>query len=108
MGDTKIVLESGKVGEFSQGDLIYVGAATDRAFLDEGQVPESRRSASHIKTGHMRTQIFKVTAVNTSSNTVTLDGALEFDIPLNNEGGYNSRVMPVSAIENFGLQDFFL
>lgn len=108
MGDTTIFLESGKAGEFSQGDLIYVGAASDKAFLDKGQVPESRRSGSHIKTGHMRTQIFKVAAVNTGNNTVTLDGALEFDIPLNNESGYNSRVMPISAVENFGLQDFFL
>ncbi|MGR5096517.1 hypothetical protein ACPV5O_19220 [Vibrio maritimus] len=108
MGDRTLILESGKAAEFSQGDLIYVGAASDKAFLDLGQVPESRRSASHIKTGHMRTQIFKVALVNSGANSVTLDRPLEFDVPLNNENGYNSRVMPVSAIENFGLQDFYL
>ncbi|CAH0528813.1 hypothetical protein VHP8226_02840 [Vibrio hippocampi] len=108
MGDTTLTLESGKAREFSQGDLIYVGAASDEAFLDKGEVPQSRRNASHIKTGHMRTQIFKVASVNSSNNTVTLDKPLEFDVPLNNESGYNSRVMPVKAIENFGLQDFYL
>ncbi|WP_221075845.1 right-handed parallel beta-helix repeat-containing protein [Agarivorans aestuarii] len=108
IGDTSVVLESGKAKEFSVGDFIYIGAASDKAFLDKGQVPTSRRSATHIMTGHMRTQIFKVLEVDISSDEVTLDRPLEFNLPLNNESGYNSRAMPVTAIQNFGLQDFYL
>jgi len=107
-GDTKVKLESGAASKFSVGDLIYIGAASDKAFLDLGEVPSDRRDASHIKTGHMRTQLFNVLAVDNDTNTVTLDRPLEFDIPLQNESGYNSRAMPVTAIKNFGLQDFYL
>lgn len=107
-GDTSVQLESGAASKFSVGDLIYIGAASDDAFLDMGQVPADRRTASHIKTGHMRTQMFNVIAVDIASETVTLDRPLEFDIPLSNENGYVSRAMPVTAIKNFGLQDFSL
>lgn len=107
-GDTSVKLESGAASKFSVGDLIYIGAASDDAFLDLGQVPESRRDASHIKTGHMRTQMFNVVAIDSALDTVTIDRPLEFDIPLSNESGYNSRAMPVTAIKNFGLQDFYL
>ncbi len=101
-------LASGKASSFSVGDLIYIGTANDKAFLDEGKVPEERRSASHITTGHMRTQIFKILSVDTQSDVIGLDRPLEFNIPLQNETGYKSRAMPVTAIENFGLQDFYL
>ncbi len=108
LGDTEVKLESGKASQFGVGQLIYIGAASDSAFLDLGQVPSSRRGASHITTGHMRTQLFNVISVDESNDTVTLDRPLEFDIPLQNESGYNSRAMPVTAIKNFGFQDFYL
>jgi hypothetical protein len=108
IGDTSVQVESGKADKFSPNDLIYIGAATDAEFLDLGQVPESRRNATHLKTGHMRTQLFKVASVNNATDTITLDRPLEFSIPIKNESGYNSRAMPVTAIVNFGLQDFHL
>lgn len=107
-GDTELQLESNGANKFNVGDLIYVGAANDTAFLDEGQVPSSKRSKSHITTGHMRTQIFHVTAVNTSADTVTIDQPLEFDIALTNSTGYKSRVMPVTAVQNVGFRNFTL
>ncbi len=108
IGDTVLKLKSGKASKFSVGDLIYVGAANDDAFLDLGQVPASKRSKSHITTGHMRTQIFHVAAVNTSNDTVTLDQPLEFDIPLVNSSNYKSRVMPVLAVQDVGFRNFTL
>lgn len=108
LGDTQLTLESGGAGKFSVGSWIYVGAANDTVFLNQGQVPTSKRNNSHIKTGHMRTQIFKVIARNTSNNTVTLDKPLEFDVPLKNDSDYKSRVMPVSAVDNVGFRDFSL
>lgn len=108
IGDNVLHLESNGASKFSVGDLIYVGAATDTAFLDLGEVPSSKRSNSHLQTGHMRTQIFTVTARDTSNDTVTLDAPLEFDIPLNNSSGYKSRVMPVTAIKDVGFRNFHL
>jgi hypothetical protein len=107
-GDTVLKLENNGASKFNVGDLIYVGAANDDAFLDEGQVPSSKRSKSHIKTGHMRTQIFHVAAVNTSDNTVTIDEPLEFNIEPTNSTGYKSRVMPVTAVQNVGFRKFTL
>ncbi|QKX16995.1 right-handed parallel beta-helix repeat-containing protein [Microbulbifer sp. YPW1] len=108
LGDTVLHLEANAASKFSVGDLIYVGAATDTAFLDLGEVPSSKRSKSHLQTGHMRTQIFTVTARNTSNDTVTLNAPLEFDIPINNSSGYKSRVMPVTAVQDVGFRDFYL
>lgn len=108
LGDTVLHLENNGASKFSVGDLIYVGAATDTAFLNLGQVPSSKRSKSHLQTGHMRTQIFTVTARNASNDTVTIDAPLEFDIPINNDSGYKSRVMPVTAVKDVGFRDFYL
>ena len=108
IGDTVLKLESGGGDKFESGDLVYVGAASDDSFLDLGRVPNAKRSNSHIESGHMRTQIFVVTAVNQSSDEVTIDRPLEFDVPLKNEHNYNSRVMPVTAVEGVGYRDFYL
>lgn len=108
IGDTVLTLESRGGQKFDVGDLIYVGAANDDAFLDLGQVPSSKRNKTNIKNGHMRTQIYVVTAVNESENKVTIDRPLEFNIALQSSGGYNSRVMPVTAVEGVGYRDFYL
>ncbi|WP_111979156.1 carbohydrate-binding protein [Algibacillus agarilyticus] len=108
IGDSVLHLESNAADLFEVGDLIYVGAANDTAFLDLGEVPSAKRSNGHITTGHMRTQIFKVQAKNTSNDTITLDKPLEFDIPKTNSSGYKSRVMPVTAVEDVGFRDFHL
>ncbi|WP_051326624.1 right-handed parallel beta-helix repeat-containing protein [Aliagarivorans taiwanensis] len=107
-GDTSVKLSARKASEFSTGDIIYVGAATDDLFLDMAQVPLYRRSASHIETGHMRTQLFRVLAVDVATDTVVLDRPLEFDVPLSNEHNYKSRAMPVTAVSNFGIQELYL
>jgi hypothetical protein len=108
IGDTVLTLDSSGGNKFDAGDLIYVGAANDDAFLNFGQVPSSKRNNKNIRIGHMRTQIFVVTAVNQGDNEVTIDRPLEFDIPLQSSGGYNSRVMPVTAVQGVGYRDFYL
>ena len=108
IGDTTLHLENNAAKLFSAGELIYVGAANDNAFLDLGEVPEAKRSKGHIETGHMRTQIFKVVSTNESNDTVTIDKPLEFDIPITSESGYKSRVMPVTAVEEIGFRNFHL
>lgn len=108
IGDTVLTMDTNGGDKFNVGDLIYVGAANDDAFLDLGQVPNSKRNNKNITTGHMRTQIFKVVAINASQNKVTIDRPLEFDVELQNSSGYNSRVMPVTAVQNVGFRNFHM
>ncbi len=108
IGDTVLTLENNGAQKFDVGDLIYVGAASDNAFLEMGQVPSAKRNNQHLRQGHMRTQIFTVTAVNQGDEQVTIDRPLEFDVPLENSSGYNSRVMPVTAVKGVGYRDFYI
>lgn len=105
-GATVLPLKPGRAKRFEVGDLIYIGATNDTAFLDAAQVPESKRSNGNIKSGHMRHQIAHVTAVDTAGNTVTIDKPLEFNIELKNYNKYKSRAMPITAVQNVGFRDF--
>lgn len=109
LGDSQVRLKAGKASQFEVGQLIYIGAANDNAFLDMSDVPAERRTKNRIKKGHMRTQLFKVTAIDSTNDIVSLDRPLEFNIPLRrNDSNYPSRAMPVTTVKNFGLQDFYL
>ncbi|WP_284205105.1 right-handed parallel beta-helix repeat-containing protein [Psychromonas marina] len=105
-GDTVLVLKAGRAKRFEEGDLIYIGATNDAAFLDLAEVPENMRTKGNIKSGHMRHQISHVTAVDTANNTVTIDKPLDFNMELKNYNKYKSRLMPVTAVENVGFRDF--
>src|SRR5690606_34770149 len=78
-GSNKIYLASGGGSKFQVGQTIYVGACNTVEFLKATHVkPEDYRNE------HMRTQMFKVTAI--SGDTLTIDKPLEFDIPYSNGG----------------------
>ncbi len=104
-GDNRIYLASGGGSKFRVGQTIYVGACNTVEFLKATYVkPEDYRNE------HMRTQMFKITAI--SGDTLTIDKPLEFDIPYSNNGQiegttYYSKVMPVTAIRDVGFQDFY-
>lgn len=104
-GSNLIYLSSGGGSKFQVGQTVYVGACNTVDFLESTYVkPENYRNE------HMRTQMFKVTAI--SGDTLTVDKPLEFDIPYSNNGGilgttYYSKVMPVTAIRDVGFQDFY-
>lgn len=108
MGDTVIAINQDVEDNFAIGDLVYVGAASDTDFINSSGIIDSKRNNSSVRTGHMRTQIFKVVAVNTQTDEITIDKPLEFDIELQGESGYSSRVMPVKAIENVGYRNFYM
>lgn len=111
-GENKVYLDAAPAG-ISVGGLVYVGAANSINMYQQQGV-----SSSYYENGHMKTQMFKVTAVSTSSPySVTLDKSLEYDIPANNASDgsakidgadYFSRLMPVRAIQNVGLENFYL
>lgn len=104
-GSDKIYLASGGGSKFQVGQTIYVGACNTVEFLEATHVkPEDYRNE------HMRSQMFKVTAI--SGDTLTVDKPLEFDIPYSNNGDilgttYYSKVMPVTAIRDVGFEDFY-
>lgn len=105
-GESSLFLARGEAAGFEVGQWIYVGAANTRAFLEDTQV-----RPIHWKNGHMRTQFFQIVAIDTSSDTLTIDRPLEFDVPFSNGGEvggklYYSKVMPVVAVRDVGFKDF--
>lgn len=112
IGDTVLELES--VNNVSVGDHVWVGAANSNKMYDRQGV----QSGDRIR-GHMRQQIFVVTAVNSSNKTITIDKPLEFDLYINStadgsselggSGSSNkSKVIPLDIVQGVGLEDFYL
>ncbi len=111
-GDT--VLELDRVSGISVGDYVWVGAANSHKMYDEQGV----QSGDRIR-GHMRQQIFQVSAVNSSADTITIDKPLEFDLYINStadgsaeisgSGSSNkSKVIPLDVVEGVGFENFYL
>jgi chitodextrinase len=104
-GSDQVYLASGTGSNFSVGDTIYVGAANTVEFYEMMQAP-----STYWVNQHMRSQMFKVTAVN--GDTLTIDKPLEFDIPYSNNGQiggttYYSKVMPITIVSGVGFEDFY-
>jgi hypothetical protein len=95
------------------GRPVWVGATNSaRLYQDQGVA-----DTSYWVNGHMRAQVFTVVAVDASAKTVTLDKALEFDLPASStsdgsaaiEGtDYFSKVVPLTVVEGVGFEDFEL
>lgn len=109
LGDTVITLKA--VTGFAPGKYAWVGAANTNKMYDLQGV----LSADRIDM-HMRQQIFKVIAVDTTAKTITVDKPLEFDLPMNStadgsviiEGVYNSRAVALTMVEGVGFENFYL
>ncbi len=108
-GDTKIKINS--VAGFSAGKYAWVGAANTNKMYDQQGVLSADRLNMH-----MRQQIFKIVAVDTTNKTITIDKPLEFDLPMNStadgsapiSGTYNSRVAVLTMVEGVGFENFYL
>ena len=112
IGDT--VLELASISGISVGDYVWVGAANSHKMYDRQGV----QSGDRLR-GHMRQQIFVVTAVNSGSKTITIDKPLEFDLYINStadgsseisgSGSANkSKVIPLTVVQGVGLENFYL
>ena len=120
-GATTLQLEN-ENNRFQVGEVVWVMAANSNAMFDALQAPSNER----IQTPQIRQQLFTVTLIETSTNTITLDRPLEFDLftteeaenmvllgthtPL--EGSSSSasfgKVVPIKAVKNVGFEDFIL
>ncbi|MBN2802284.1 MAG: hypothetical protein JXR91_04230 [Deltaproteobacteria bacterium] len=97
---------------FSVGTNVWVGAANSDKFYEMmGVLPAYR-----IR-GHMRQQIFTVTAVG--AGTITIDSPLEFDLYINSTedgsselGGTGSanlsKVIPLKVVEGTGIENLII
>lgn len=109
VGDTTIKIQD--VSNFNVGGYVWVGAANTHKMYDQQNVQNADRINMH-----MRQQIFKVLAINSSNKTLTLDKPLEFDLPVNStgdgssaiSGSYNSRAVALTMVEGVGFENFYL
>jgi hypothetical protein len=114
LGDTVIPLDAAPTG-ITVGSYVWVGSANSRKmYLDEQGISNT----GYYEDGHMKAQVFKVTAVSASSPySVTIDKPLEFDMLAKSTSdgssaitasNYYSKVMPLTAIQDVGFEDFYL
>lgn len=102
-GDTVLPLYKGTAGQFRVGMDILVRSANTAEFYEEAYVPAQYQDFN----AHMRTQMFKVTAVDVINNTITINKPLEFDMPFANGSNYNSKVVPLTTVTDVGFEDFY-
>ncbi|MFG3054022.1 endonuclease/exonuclease/phosphatase family protein [Kitasatospora sp. NPDC048239] len=99
--------------KFRTGGYAWVGAANSRNFYAQQGITDP----SMIEALHMRQQMFKVVRVDATARTVTLDRALEWDLPVNSESDgsppingsgtpYASKITPLRTVEGVGFEDF--
>lgn len=117
LGATSIPLDSSvtaaQLATLQVGGLVWVGSANRiKDYQAQGVL-----NASYYENGHMKAQLFTITAVNRSTKTVMIDKPLEFDLLANNTSDgspaidgklYASKVMPVQAVQGVGFEDFYL
>nr|MDT0659095.1 RICIN domain-containing protein [Micromonospora sp. DSM 115978] len=102
-----------KMDGFRAGGYVWVGAANSLRFYEQqGLTPDDPGTRENL---HMRQQMFRAVAVNTSAKTVTLDRPLEYDVPVDSTsdgsapiGGsvYTSKITPLRAVEGVGFENF--
>ncbi|WFE97178.1 endonuclease/exonuclease/phosphatase family protein [Micromonospora sp. WMMD987] len=113
-GQNVIRLDSkAKMDGFRVGGYVWVGAANSLRFYEQqGLSPDDPGTRENL---HMRQQMFRATAVNTSAKTVTLDRPLEYDVPVDSTSDgsapiagtvYTSKITPLRAVEGVGFENF--
>jgi hypothetical protein len=77
-GDTVVHLASkGSMTNFTVGTLVNIRVANSMDFYAEQEALPTDHALQNL---HMRQQIFRITAVDTSNRTITLDKPLEYDV----------------------------
>ncbi|NEA49489.1 RICIN domain-containing protein [Streptomyces sp. SID10815] len=97
--------------KFTPGGYVWVGAANSVKFYEQQGVSD-RGSMDDL---HMRQQMFRVTGVDATARTITLDRPLEWDLPVDSTSDgspalgdkpYASKVTPLNVVEGVGFEDF--
>ncbi|MDT0616103.1 hypothetical protein [Streptomyces lancefieldiae] len=98
---------------FRSGGYVWVGAANSKKFYEQQGITDPLM----MEALHMRQQMFRLTRVDTTAKTITVDRPLEWDLPVDSEsdgsapvnaGGkpYASKVTPLKVVEGVGFEDF--
>jgi hypothetical protein len=99
------------MGKFTLGGYVWVGAANSRNFYALQDVTD----LSEMDNLHMRQQMFRVTSVDGTAKTITLDRPLEWDLPVDSTSDGSapilgkvspSKVTPLQVVEGVGFEDF--
>lgn len=112
-GDTVVYLASNApMSRFSVGALVNIRAANSMNFYSTQQALPTDHPLQNL---HMRQQIFRISAVNTSSKTITIDKPLEYDVPVTSisdgsaaiDGAtYDSKASPITdPVVGVGLEN---
>ncbi|MEV6886089.1 RICIN domain-containing protein [Streptomyces sp. NPDC051135] len=99
--------------KFKLGGYVWVGAANSKKFYAQQGITDP----SMIEALHMRQQMFRVTHIDATTKTITLDEPLEWDLPVNSESDgseplngsgnpYPSKITPLKTVEGVGFEDF--
>ncbi|MDX3074828.1 endonuclease/exonuclease/phosphatase family protein [Streptomyces sp. MI02-7b] len=111
-GDNIVQLNSkADMKAFTLGGYAWVGAANSVKFYEQQGVTD-RAAMENL---HMRQQMFRVTAVDSTAKTIRLDRPLEWDLPVDSTSDgsdslgttpYASKVTPLKVVEGVGFEDF--
>ncbi|MFD8315723.1 hypothetical protein [Kitasatospora purpeofusca] len=97
--------------KFALGGYVWVGAANSVKFYEQQGVSDR----SQMDNLHMRQQMFRLTAIDASARTVTLDRPLEWDLPVDSTSDgstalgdkpYPSKVTPLKVVQGVGFENF--
>lgn len=113
-GDTVVPLaDDADMDRFAVGGYVNIRAANSTAFYEQQQALPTEHELQNL---HMRQQIFELVAVDTDDKTLTLDKALEFDVPVDSTSDgsdeidgrtYESKAAPlVDPVIGVGLEGF--
>ncbi len=101
--------------KFTLGGYVWVGAANSVKFY-ERQGLNFQEHVTQMEDLHMRQQVFGVVAIDGAAKTITLDGPLEFDVPVDSmsDGSLGirnpepnpSKVTPLKVVEGVGFENF--
>ncbi|MCE9669777.1 cellulose binding domain-containing protein [Myxococcus stipitatus] len=89
-GDTVVHLAV-NASTLTVGKFVNIRAANTRKFYDEQRTQGTPHT---LLNQHMRQQLFRIVAVDTSQKTLTLDKPLEYDVPVNSTSDGSGPIDP--------------
>ncbi|WP_431257223.1 hypothetical protein ACQ86G_21560 [Roseateles chitinivorans] len=122
-GATVIPLDtSAAMSRFSVGGYVLIAAANTRKMFVDEMGADCAATPDECVNGLMKSQMFKVVAVDAANRTLTLDKPLEFDLNRDNvadgsatlpstEGGpgvaYYSKAVPLQVVRGVGFSNLY-
>ncbi|WP_073934890.1 hypothetical protein [Streptomyces sp. CB02400] len=101
------------MAKFRTGRYVWVGVANSKKFYAQQGITDP----SMMEALHMRQRTFRVTRIDATAKTITLDEPLSWDLPVNSESDgseplnasgtpYAGKVTPLKVVEGVGFENF--